>query len=634
MTNWKIKHNSFQAIYRHPFGALPVTTALTLQIAINTTESNYSVYVHLIYEKEDKQEVLRMEEKTGNHSSHLLTAHITMPNQPQLIWYYFEIKYGDRSFFYGRKYSEESGGGATYPDLPPAWQITVYKKDTQVPKWWKHAIIYQIFPDRFYRHGELEMEKASNHALIHAHWDDEPIYIRDQVGNVIRWDFFGGNLKGIIEKLDYIQSLGVTVIYLNPIFKAESNHRYDTGDYHKIDPLLGTIEDLQQLIEAAKKRNIEIMLDGVFNHTGSNSVYFNKKGEYHSVGAYQSNDSPYIDWYTFYAYPDHYESWWGINTLPTLQLDHGSVQQFLVDAPDSVIQFWQSKGIHHWRLDVADELTDDFIRKIKKQLKLVNPNAVLLGEVWEDASNKVAYGKRRDYLLGDELDAVMHYPLRKMLFDYIAGKCDANRFVNQYMTIAEHYPKEHFYGTMNLLSSHDVERMATVLDNELSPQFKDQARLDMIDKQIRSISLFLFILPGVPSIYYGDEVGIIGGEDPANRHPFPWGKENNDRLEWFRKIAEIRNKYDALRTGDWKITLLNEDIIMFERFIQSTTDVFGDRAEKGHFIFIMNRHLTDEKEVTLPYDNGMNWYNLFKQQKSSHQIRLEPMSCQLFVQQD
>ncbi|MFB1051963.1 glycoside hydrolase family 13 protein [Paraliobacillus sp. JSM ZJ581] len=634
MSNWTIKHNSFQSIYRHPFGALPVTSSLTLQLAVDTTESNYQVYLHLILEKEDKEEILLMHRNVVNNSNHLFTVHATMPDQSQLVWYYFEVKYRDVSFFYGRKNKIESGEGAIYQSLPPAWQITVYKKDAQVPKWWKHAIIYQIFPDRFYRHGRIDMKKASKHALIHAHWDDEPIYIRDHDGNVIRWDFFGGNLKGIIEKLDYIRSLGVSVIYLNPIFEAESNHRYDTGNYHKIDPLLGTMEDMEQLIKAAKERNIEIMLDGVFNHTGNNSLYFNQKGEYSSVGAYQSSDSPYINWYAFYDYPNHYKSWWGIDTLPTLQIRNDAVQQFLVDAPDSVIQFWQSNGIHHWRLDVVDELTDNFVRKIKKQLKSINPNAVLLGEVWEDASNKIAYGKRRDYLLGDTLDSVMHYPLRTMLFDFFTGKSDAYRFVNQYMTIAEHYPKQHFYATMNLLSSHDVERMATLLDDSLPTVFKSQEREDIVNKQIQALSLFLFVLPGVPSIYYGDEVGITGGKDPANRHPYPWGKEDNDRLEWFRKIAKIRNNHHALRTGNWQITSIDAEIIIFERYIQSNADVFGAVAKNDHFILIVNTHFTDEKEVTLPYVDRTDWYNVLEEKASDKRIQLAPMSCHLFVQQD
>lgn len=634
MTNWTIKHNSFQSIYRHPFGALPVTSAVTLQVAIDTTKSNFDVYVHVILEKEEREEIILMEKKQVDSTSYLLTSHITMPGQPQLVWYYFEIRYGDRCFFYGRKKENQSGEGTTNCSVPPAWQITVYKKETNVPKWWKHAIIYQIFPDRFYRQPEIDMENAPKHGLIHAHWDDEPIYIRDHDGNVIRWDYFGGSLKGIIEKLDYIESLGTSVIYLNPIFEAESNHRYDTGDYHKIDPLLGTVEDLQQLIKLAGERGIEIMLDGVFNHTGSNSIYFNQKGEYDSVGAYQSTDSPYTNWYTFYDYPNHYESWWGIDTLPTLQIDDRAVQQFLVDAPESVIQFWQSKGIHHWRLDVVDELTDNFVQKMKQQLRSINPNAVLLGEVWEDASNKIAYGKRRDYLLGDALDSVMHYPLRSMLIDFITGKSDADQFINQYMTIAEHYPKQHFYATMNLLSSHDVERIATLLDSNLTTVFKNEARLDIVDKQIKAISLFLFILPGVPSIYYGDEVGVTGGKDPENRKPYPWGKENNDRLAWFRKIASIRNKYHALRTGDWQVTSFDQDVIIFQRYIQSGTDVFGDEAEKSHFLFIINRHLTEEKNVKLPFEDTISWYDLLEEKPANYRVKLEPMSCYLFVRKN
>lgn len=604
-----IYHNSFELTYREPFGALPRGSTVSLAIDIPSHYQVLNVLLHFIFDKSHEKNSKEMDISSQNTSSLTYGVTMTLPKEPQLVWYFFEIVTEGGQLFYGRVNGDESGEGRIYKHIPPSWQITVYNPDYQTPTWWRHATMYQIFPDRFHVGGELELRHAPKTSLIHAHWDNDPLYIKDENGRVVRWDFFGGNLQGIIHKLDYIQSLGVTVIYLNPIFEAESNHRYDTGNYHKIDPLLGSKEDLEQLIKEATNRNIEIMLDGVFSHTGSNSIYFNQKKEYDSIGAYQSMESPYYSWYTFYEHPDVYEAWWGVDTLPTLNKENASYQNFLVHDEQSVIKTWQKSGIKHWRLDVADELTDDLIKEIYQQLKKEDQSSVLLGEVWEDASNKTAYGKRRDYLLGGVLDSVMNYPLREFMLGFIKGGIDAFHLEKGIMTLYEHYPKHYFYSVMNMISSHDVERIKTLLDDFFPIDMPIDVRAEKIREQVKALSLWQYTFPGIPSLYYGDEAGLTGGEDPDNRKPYPWGREESELVTWYQTIGGWRREHAALRTGSFKTHALHEDVFSFERWNQNGKDEFEDPTHDEHFLYIINRNHEEDKEVTISIRNG-NWQHM------------------------
>ncbi|WP_254434308.1 glycoside hydrolase family 13 protein [Halobacillus sp. Marseille-Q1614] len=604
-----VYHNSFDSKYREPFGAAPKGSNVTLTIDVPNRQHVSRVVLHYIYDKTDKEHTAEMDVYSEEHHYDSFETTITMPEQPQLVWYYFEIVTKDKTFYYGRVNIEESGEGVLYEQVPPSWQITVYDSSYDTPSWWRHATMYQIFPDRFHREGPPELSKAPKTSLMHSHWENDPYYIRDEDGGVVRWDFFGGTLQGIISKLDYIQSLGTTVIYLNPIFEAESNHRYDTGDYHKIDPLLGTKEDFEELIDKAAERGIEIMLDGVFSHTGSNSIYFNQRGEYDSLGAYQSKDSPYYPWYKFHKHPDEYEAWWGVGTLPTLNKEEKSYQNFLVHDENSVIKAWQNSGLNHWRLDVADELTDDLIRQIYQQLKKKDKSSVLLGEVWEDASNKSAYGKRRDYFLGGVLDSVMNYPLRDLMLGFVQGEVDALYIDRRLQTLQEHYPKAYFYALMNMLSSHDVERVQTMLDSFLPEDMEQEKREETIYAQVKALSLWLYVFPGIPSLYYGDEAGLTGGSDPDNRKPYPWGRENEDLLSWYKTIGSWRKDHQALRTGSWRAHAPHADVYAFERWIDNEVDYFGEKAPNEHLIYVFNRNLTDTIEIDIPARRG-KWQHM------------------------
>ncbi|WP_347861892.1 glycoside hydrolase family 13 protein [Salimicrobium sp. PL1-032A] len=629
-----VYHNSFQLDYREPFGAAPKGSNVTLTIDVHNHYPVSDVILHYIFDKTDDEQTQDMDLYADQHHFFGYETTIVMPAEPQLVWYYFEIKLEDGQFFYGRQEIEESGTGMVYDRIPPSWQITVYDPDYETPTWWKHGTIYQIFPDRFHASGERELTKAPATSLMHSHWENDPIYIRDENGAVVRWDFFGGNIRGIMDKLDYIESLGVTVIYLNPVFEAESNHRYDTGDYHKVDQLLGSNEDLSELTRKAKSRGIEVMLDGVFNHTGSNSIYFNQRGQYESLGAYQSKESPYYSWYMFHDFPNEYESWWGVGTLPTVDKEDENYRDFLIHNEDSVLKYWQKQGLKHWRLDVADELTDDMIKQIYRQLKKEDDSSVLLGEVWEDATTKIGHGKRREYLLGGVLDSVMNYPLRGVMLAFMDGHADAYDVERRLLTLSEHYPKHYFYALMNMLSSHDVERIKTMLDSFLPEHMAAEDKAGIVNAQVKALSLWLYTFPGVPSLYYGDEAGVTGGSDPDNRKPYPWSREDEEMVAWYRQIGKWRREHSALRTGYWKSNIPQYDVVSFERWIENGVDHFGESAGDEHMIYLFNRHINEERKVTLPVKKGKwqhmeNKKRIFKARDGKLTIKLGPSESML-----
>ena len=319
-----------------------------------------------------------------------------------MVWYSFDIEAKDGSVWrYGAKPGWTTGEGAFAYGDPPSFQITVFVPRKEQPSWYRNAVVYQIFPDRFAR-GEDWQERAKTlerprkgpgHRLVD--WDTPVDYERTPEGGIAVWDFYGGTLEGIREKLEYLEDLGVTAIYLNPIFEASSNHRYDTADYLAIDPLLGTEQDFSALCVDAEDRGISIILDGVFNHSGQDSRYFNSYGNYPELGAYQSPDSPYRGWY-FFNEDGTYAGWWGNGDLPALNEDNPDYHE-LICGRRGVVRKWLRAGARGWRLDVADELSDEFIEDIKRALVTERPDGVLIGEVWEDASNKLAYGRLRQY---------------------------------------------------------------------------------------------------------------------------------------------------------------------------------------------------------------------------------------------
>ncbi|MCI9977694.1 glycoside hydrolase family 13 protein [Clostridioides difficile] len=557
-----IEYNSWDKNFKAPFGALKFDEGLTIYVKVN---EGYNVdSISLEINKEEEMRTITLNEELSNDKlGKCFCCKMENFEETGVYFYYFkvdvEVDGNKKTVFYGKNrengYSCEYG----YNDINK-YQITVYK-DFKVPTWYKEGILYHIFVDRFNngnRNGKIDNPKKNS--FIYGNWEDIPMYIKDSKGDIIRWDFHGGNLRGIINKLGYLKKLGVSILYLSPIFEASSNHKYDTGDYKKIDPMFGDEETFKELINKAKEKDMSIVLDGVFSHTGADSKYFNMYGNYNSLGAYQSKESPYYPWYMFEDFPQKYKSWWDVKTLPNINELEDSYMDYIIYDKDSVINKWIDMGVKGWRLDVADELPTKFIRELKKELKKADDDSILIGEVWEDASNKISYGQRRSYLLGEELDSVMGYPFRNNMFSFLKGEIKSYELCNRYMQIKENYPKESFKSNLNLIGTHDVTRAKTELNYDV----------DLVKLAVAVQMTF----EGVPYIYYGDEAGLCGGVDPDNRRTYPWKNEDEDMLSFYKDIIKIRNKNTLLSSGDTDfIYTENNSVFAFIRFNENNDRV-------------------------------------------------------------
>lgn len=525
-----------------PFGAAPCST----EVRFTLFDDAFCGCELLVYrEFAGAEDVCPLPPAEGGFS-----GAYTAPGEGELCWYVFRLTRWDGTLSY-------LGKNGLRPDRDGAarWQLTVYE-DTGTPDWFGRGVTYQIFPDRFRRTGTPDVSGMVGRRWLHESWDDQPVFRPDEDGQITNRDFFGGSLAGITEKLDYLQSLSVTTLYLNPIFEAASNHRYDTADYRAIDPLLGDEETFRTLCREAHKRGMRVMLDGVFNHTGSRSRYFNADGFYPELGAAQSQDSPYYDWYSFHPWPTDYDAWWGVKTLPAVNEQQPAYRQFIFKGEDSVVRHWLRCGADGWRLDVADELPGDFIAGIRRAIEDEKPDGYLLGEVWEDGSNKVAYSQRRRYLLGRETHGLMNYPLRTALLRWLGGG-DAAEFRESMETLRANYPPAAFYGAMNFLGTHDTPRILTLLGAEHIPAAKEEraafalspAQLARGRAKLRLAGMLLYGFPGSPTLFYGDEAGMQGFEDPLNRGTYPWGREDTGLLDFFRALGRLRKERRSLQSG-------------------------------------------------------------------------------------
>lgn len=523
-----IEFHSKDQFYKKPFGAVPQNTEIFFKIRIIYPVS--VIRATLIITGDNGSEKSRIETagRTDNGNGYQWESTLSFLYQAEeigLFFYCFEVSYAD-----GIK------------ETSPMCQLTVYDETFTTPDWLKNGVMYQIFPDRFAKSEQYVPPLQNKKYVMRDDWGGEPNRLPDEEGVIRNNDFFGGNLKGIEEKLDYLADLGVTVIYLNPIFEAYSNHRYDTADYKKIDPLLGTEKDFIELSGKARKKGIRILLDGVFNHTGSDSIYFNKYGRFPGTGAYQSKESPYYKWYHFTNFPDQYESWWGIDTLPSVNEREASYRDYIIWNEDSVVKHWLRCGASGFRLDVADELPDEFLDDLRYAVKTTDPEAAVLGEVWEDASNKVSYGVRRRYFQGNQLDSVMNYPLKNGILDFLIESRDGRLLEERINQIWENYPKPAFDSLMNILGTHDTPRIFTVL----SQYSKDEAE---VRQKLFLALLITFFLPGIPCIYYGDEIGMQGGKDPLNRMCFDFEKRDHTIFKFYKRLLAFRSRINRL--GDF-----------------------------------------------------------------------------------
>ena len=399
--------------YKSPFGA--AVCGATVRFAVRPGDENVTG-VTLLLRREfagTEQEVALSPGDDGRWQ-----GVYTAPEEPELVWYAFRFSYPEGQRLYGLHGFDDQA----------RWQLTIYDDSRPTPAWFGRGITYQIFPDRFCRTRVPDPAGMVGDRVVHRDWDDTPVWRPDAQGIIRNNDFFGGSLAGITSRLDYLQSMGVGTLYLCPIFESDSNHRYDTADYRRIDPMLGTEEDFRTLCREAGCRGIRVMLDGVFNHTGSNSRYFNAQGFYPELGAAQSRESQYYNWYSFHPWPEDYDAWWGIKNLPAVNERNESYVNYIITGENSIVRRWLRAGASAWRLDVADELPDEFIFAIRAVMQQDFPDAYLLGEVWEDGTTTVAYSKRRRYLLGSGLHGLMNYPFRTALLSYLAGTSGAEEY--------------------------------------------------------------------------------------------------------------------------------------------------------------------------------------------------------------
>ena len=432
------------------------------------------------------------------------------------------------------------------------------------------SAMYHVFVDRFRVGGRLYKKPR---AVYNEDWNNGIPEYGENPGDIFPNNtHFGGNLYGVCEKLDYIKSLGCDIIYLSPVFEAYSNHKYDTGDYEKIDPGFGGLKAFHKLACEAHRRGMKLVLDGVFNHTGSDSVYFNKEKTYPDAGAYNSKHSKYYPWFYFRDYPEDYECWWGVKTLPKLNGNRRSAEEFFC-GKDGIVRRWLRQGADGWRLDVADELPDEFLSRVKASASEENPESVVIGEVWEDASNKLAYGSRRHYFSCCQLDSVMNYPLRDAIIEYTKTGC-AENFASAVNVLLMHYPTDVLNNLMNFLGSHDTERIITVLGGapagdrggtELSTLTMSADEYENGKKLMKFAFTLLCAMPGIPCVYYGDEAGMQGYRDPFNRRPFPWGREDAELTNFYADTLNSRKNASPLCRGDAVIEYAEGGILIIRR---------------------------------------------------------------------
>lgn len=556
----RILYDSKDIAFKKPFGTLRECQECEMNIHIPKKCGAKSVEVQFL--KEDGGNFAAFffykADETEDYDIYKVSFAISLAG---LYFYRFYIEDKNGQYpLYKEGYNDTNIGAGEL------WQLSCVPKNFKVPYDFMGKVMYQIFPDRFFKWKNCNTINKITPFTLHENLSDIPEYRPDETGEVLNNDFFGGNLKGIEKKLPYLKKLGVSVIYLNPIFKAFSNHRYDTADYKKIDDLLGNEKDFVSLTKKAHKLGISIILDGVFSHTGSRSVYFED--------AVKNENSPYKDWFQFENYPDKYTSWWGIETLPCVNEMNENYLDFIINDEDSVIARYLKLGADGWRLDVADELPDEFISRLRARMKEVKPDSLLIGEVWEDASNKCSYGKRRKYFVGGELDSVMNYPFRKAICDFVLGFDDGEDLRKTVMTVCENYPSDVVLCLMNMLSTHDTPRILSVLSGETPPSTKEERAehkmseetLKTATKRLKCASFLQFVLPGMPSIYYGDEIGSEGFEDPFCRRFFDWEKEKESKLKaFFESLCEMRNKSDVLKFGTTKVSFISNGFIKIER---------------------------------------------------------------------
>ena len=608
-----LKHDSFDSYYRSPFGAVTAGTPVTLRfrtIPFDVEGVSVRVYTYSpatgTTTGPNDYPLTYLEDRLEDSTNYAIwTVTLTTPSAPAILYYKFRVTdrldvdwYSDDGADDHDNLGQGGTGQASDNEPFPAFQLTAYDPSFQTPVWLQNANVYQIFPDRF-RNGDITNDYCRDGVtncpvyygnpdiVAHTTWNEAihdprqagPYF--DDYGN----QFFGGDLKGIEDKLDYLQSLGIDTLYLTPIFLARSNHRYDTDDYLTVDPALGGDAAFQSLVQAMEQRGMYLILDGVFNHTSSDSLYFDRYHRYGSDGACESLSSPYRSWFNFLnsdipCGTGDYEGWFGYESLAVLTDNSAAVRDFIYrNGAENVIKHWYDAGMSGWRFDVADEISHDWWRDFRPYAKSYDPAGPLVGEVWPDASR---------FLLGEQLDSVMNYRFRKNLLGFVRDTAQWNdndnnggnniialspsQFDHALRSVREDYPPQATAAMLNLVDSHDTNRALYVLT------LLGDSGLTQAKERLKLTALFQFTYLGAPMVYYGDEAGldspsIANGtngpeDDPYNRAPYPWADESGNTdvygpadaslIAYYSQLAHLRQQTAALRTGSFATVLTGD----------------------------------------------------------------------------
>jgi glycosidase len=645
-------HDTHNDLYRTPEGTVTINSDVILRFRTASSDVD-SVAIRIYSTQAQAQDIVPMTRVATTPDGYDIWEYtLNVGEATTVYWYRFILSKGGTSYYYEDDLRDSSGtymlaneGGAgtlfnSSPDY--SFQLVVYDPTFYTPEWMRNAVIYQIFPDRF-RNGDTSNDPATGSELFygrlplyfHETWnepllDGRTVNAPDGQGGWWNSDFYGGDLAGITEKLDYLQSLGITAIYLNPIFAARSNHRYDTSDYLMIDPILGTIEDFQTLVSEAQAHGMVLILDGVFNHMSSDSVNFDRYHRFDTVGACESVDSDFRSWFYFddtatlggaCAGVDetavNYTSWFGFDSIPKLNALERAARAYFVRGDDSVERTWLREGIGGWRLDVAGDIdngrdpNNQYWENFRTVARFENPEAVIIGEEWDDAS---------EWLLGDEWDATMNYRLRRGILGFAINEdyqdndhlgdttifsLTPTQFDGVVGALQEDTPPMAYNAMMNLLDSHDTSRLFFITGND--PQLQ------------RLAALTQFTLPGAPTIYYGDEIALdapsitdINGalqDDPYNRAPYPWDDAsgsfypvpNNDMLSFYQTLGTMRRDNPALREGTMT-TLMVDDATGIYAFLRTAPEV-------GNAALVVLNNSDSEQTINLSFE-GLLPYGL------------------------
>lgn len=506
-----------------------------------------------------------------------------------LYWYHFELKIDGEE----KRLVRSENLDIIDSHIDSDYLQLVYAKDSEADKSFGRGIIYHIFVDRFRKSGTVKPREGLN---LLKDWNT-PVEKEYLDGKQVNINCYGGNLAGVIEKLPYLKSLNVSTIYLSPIFEANSSHKYDTADYSKIDSMFGTMDKFQQLIDKAKDMDINIILDGVFNHTGSDSIYFNRNGRYNTLGAFQSSESPYFSWYEFNNYPYDYNCWWGIQTLPQTRENSGFFDY--IAGEKGIINKYMSMGLGGFRLDVVDELGSNFLSAICNATRKIKPDAMVIGEVWEDASCKIAYGERKPYFLGGYLDSVTNYPMKNSILEYIKTG-NEQVMVNTINMIKDQYPRNIQNNLMNFLDTHDTKRAITYLGADMtSPEYSEYSNYILSEEErekatklLKLATILQYTVMGIPCVFYGDEAGMEGMADPYCRGAYPWGNEDKDLIEWYQKLGNLRNN-DVFDNGDLNIKFAEDGVFIYERVKNNKKVIIAINRNEESAEFYLDRVMTD-----------------------------------------